>query len=65
MSNESKLVPRNLDLGAHLKWVLLIVRAILDAGPRYKVQCNSAILLVESHRLDPWPLDEGPNTKKW
>ncbi len=38
LTNESKLVPRNLDLGAHLKWALLIIRVILDAGPRYKVQ---------------------------
>ncbi len=37
-SNESKLVARNLDLGGHLKCPLVITRAILDAGPMYKVQ---------------------------
>jgi hypothetical protein len=26
---------------------------------------NRAILLDESHKLDPWPLDEGPRPKRW
>ncbi len=25
---------------------------------------NRAILLDESHKLDPWPLNEGPRPKK-
>jgi hypothetical protein len=38
-------------------------RATLEKGPASKVQCNRAILLDESHKLDPWPLDEGPRPK--
>ncbi len=29
----------------------------------YKVQWNRAILLNESHKLDPWPLDEDSTSK--
>ncbi len=28
-----------------------------------KVQWNRAIWLAQSHKLDPWPLDEGPRPK--
>jgi hypothetical protein len=41
------------------------VRATLDESPRSRVvQLNKAILLVESHKLDPWPLlDESRRPK--
>ncbi len=40
--------------------------ATLADRPRLRVQWNRAILLAESHKLDPWPLDEGgAKTKKW
>jgi len=41
----------------------ITIRATLDEGPRSKVRWNRAILLDESHKLDPWPLDEGPRPK--
>jgi hypothetical protein len=44
------------------KWALEIL-AMLDEHPRSRVQSNRAILLVESHKLDPRPLDEGPRPK--
>jgi hypothetical protein len=40
-----------------------IVRAILDQGPRSRDQWIQAILLVESFKLVPRPLDEGPRPK--
>jgi hypothetical protein len=39
------------------------LRATLDEGPRSRVQWNRAIILDESHKLAPWPLDEGPRPK--
>jgi len=39
------------------------VRAACNEGPRFRVKWNRAILLVKRHKLDPWPLDEGPRTK--
>jgi hypothetical protein len=36
-----------------------------NPGPRFRIQWNRAILLDESHKLDPWTLDEGPRPKKW
>jgi hypothetical protein len=39
------------------------VGATLDEHTRFKVQRNGAILLDESHKLDPWPLDEGGRPK--
>jgi hypothetical protein len=36
------------------------LRATLNEGARCKVQQNGPFLLVESHKLDPWPLDEDP-----
>jgi len=36
---------------------------MLDENPRSRVQSNRAILLAESHKLDPRPLDEGPRPK--
>jgi hypothetical protein len=41
-----------------------LLRVTLVEGPRSKVQWNRAILLDESHKLDPWPLDEGPRPKR-
>jgi hypothetical protein len=35
----------------------------LDESPRSRVQWNRAILLAESHKLDPWPSHEGPTPK--
>ncbi len=37
-----------------------LLRATLEEGPRSRVQWNKAILLDESHKLDPWPLKEDP-----
>ncbi len=31
----------------------------LDEDPRSRVQWNSTILLVDHHKMDPWPLNEG------
>jgi hypothetical protein len=42
---------------------LLIVRATLDEGPRSRDQWIQAILLVESCKLVPRPLDKGPRPK--
>jgi hypothetical protein len=44
-----------------------MLRAILDEGLRSSVQWNGALLLAESHKLDPWPFNEGPRPKshKW
>jgi hypothetical protein len=39
------------------------VQATLDESARSRVQLNKPILLVESHKLDPWPLDEGRRPK--
>ncbi len=36
---------------------------ILDESPRSRVQWSRAILLAESHKLDPQPSDEGPTPK--
>ncbi len=44
-------------------FALVVLRATLDEGLRFSVQWNRTILLDESHKLDPWPLDEGPRTK--
>jgi hypothetical protein len=44
-------------------YFLFNIKATLDDGSRSKVQWNRTILLVESHKLDPWPLDEGPKLK--
>jgi hypothetical protein len=41
----------------------IIIRATSDEGPRSKVRWNRANLLDESHKLDPWSLDEGPRPK--
>ncbi len=35
----------------------------LDEALRSRVQWNRASILVESHKLDPWPLDESPRPK--
>jgi hypothetical protein len=43
----------------------MVLRATLDEDPRSRIQGNRAILLEESHKLDPWPLDEGPRPKRW
>ncbi len=40
-----------------------LLRATLEDGPRSRVQWNKEILLDESHKLDPWPLKEGPQPK--
>jgi hypothetical protein len=45
--------------------VSIILRAILDEGPRSRDQRIQAILLVESFKLVPRPLDEGRRPKKW
>ncbi len=44
-----------------------MLRAILDEGLRSSVQWNGAILLAESHKLDPRCSNEGPRPKshKW
>jgi hypothetical protein len=47
------------DKRKELKGELIIWRTKLQA----KVQWNRAILLAESHKLDPQPLDEGPRPK--
>jgi hypothetical protein len=39
------------------------LRATLNEDPRSRVQWNRAILLDESHKLDPWPLDESTRPK--
>jgi hypothetical protein len=52
-----------LNLSKVYGFKLFIVRATLDESLRSKVQWNRAILLVESHTLDPQPLDEGPRPK--
>lgn len=39
-------------------------RATLDEDPRSRVQWNRAVLLGESHKLNPWPLMR-VKTKKW
>jgi hypothetical protein len=39
------------------------IRVTLDEGPRSGEQCIQAILLVESFKLVPRPLDEGPRPK--
>jgi len=39
------------------------MRATLDEGLRSRVQWNRTILIAESHKLDPGPLDEGPRPK--
>jgi hypothetical protein len=36
------------------------IRATLDEGPRSRSQWNRTILLAESHKLGPLPLDERP-----
>jgi hypothetical protein len=41
----------------------LYLRATLDKGPRSKDQWIQAILLVESFKLVPRPLNEGPRPK--
>ncbi len=41
------------------------LRATLDEGPRSRDQWIQAILLVESFKLVPTPLEEGPRPKKW
>jgi hypothetical protein len=38
-------------------------KATLDEGPRSRVQWNREILLDESHKLHPQPLDESPRPK--
>ncbi len=44
--------------------VLLVhLKATLDERPKSRVPWNRAILLDKSHNLDPWPLDEGPQSK--
>jgi hypothetical protein len=40
------------------------IRATLDEGPRSSNQWIQAILLVESFKLVPRPLNEGPRPKK-
>jgi len=50
-------------INCHLVAIKSHWRATLEKGPRSKVQCNRAILLDESHKLDPWPLDESPRLK--
>jgi len=42
---------------------LVVIGATLADRPMSRVQLNRAILLAESHKLDPWPLDEGPRPK--
>jgi hypothetical protein len=44
-------------------FALVVFRATLDEGLKFSVQWNRTILLAESHKLDPWPLDEGPRPK--
>jgi hypothetical protein len=39
------------------------MQATLDEGLRAWVQWNRTILIAESHKLDPEPLDEGPTPK--
>ncbi len=41
----------------------MVLRATLDEGLKFSVQWNRTILLAESHKLDPWPFDEGPRPK--
>ncbi len=31
----------------------------LDEGPSSRVQWNGVVLLTKSHKMNPWPLDEG------
>jgi len=41
-----------------------ILRATLEESVRSRVQWNWRIILVKSHKLDPWPLDEGSKPKE-
>jgi len=39
------------------------LKTTLDEDPRSMVHWNRPILFNKSHKLDPWPLDEGPRPK--
>jgi hypothetical protein len=42
-----------------------IILAILNKGPRNRVQWNQAFLLVKSFKLVPRPLDKGPRSRQF
>ncbi len=59
------MMPSSLEAEV-LPWVKRLphrLRAALDKRLRSRVQLNRAVLLADSQKLEPWPLDEGPRPK--
>jgi hypothetical protein len=56
------MVPSSLEAEVLLRVMRLphTLSATLDKRLRSRVQWNRAVLLAESQKLEPWPLDEGP-----
>ncbi len=53
----------NYEVDIGVKVLKCLLRATLDEGPRSMDQSTQAILLVESFKLVPRPLDEGSRPK--
>jgi hypothetical protein len=59
------MVPSSLEaeVSPRVRCLPHTLRAALDKRLRSRVQWNRAVLLAESQKLEPWPLDEDPRPK--